>query len=74
VSDPLEMYLNDVFTTAANLVGVPGMSVPAGFSKEGLPIGVQLMASPFKEQILFDAAAAIEERAQLTERLPDEFK
>lgn len=73
VSDPLAMYLNDVFTTPANLVGVPGISVPMGFSKSGLPIGVQLMSAPFEEQVLFDAAFALEERAQLTERLPDGY-
>lgn len=74
VSDPLEMYLNDIFTTSANLVGIPGMSVPVGFSKSGLPIGVQLMAAPFNEQALFDAGLAVEERAQVKERLPNEYK
>lgn len=74
VSDPLEMYLNDIFTTSANLVGIPGVSVPVGFSKSGLPIGVQLMAAPFNEQVLFDAGLAVEERAQVKERLPDEYK
>lgn len=73
VSDPLAMYLNDIFTTSANLAGVPGMSVPMGFSKEGLPIGVQLMGAPFNEQIIFDAAYALEERAGIKERLPDGF-
>jgi aspartyl-tRNA(Asn)/glutamyl-tRNA(Gln) amidotransferase subunit A len=73
VSDPLAMYLNDIFTTSANLVGVPGMSVPVGFSKEGLPIGVQLMAAPFQEQVMFDAALALEERAGISERLPNGY-
>lgn len=74
VSDPLEMYLNDIFTTSANLVGVPGMSVPMGFSQNGLPIGMQLMAAPFQEQVMFDMGLALEERAQVWERLPDVYK
>lgn len=74
VEDPLEMYLNDIFTTALNLVGAPGISVPVGFSKQGLPIGVQLMSAAFNEQILFDAGLAIEERANVKELLPNEYK
>lgn len=70
VSDPLQMYLNDIFTTSANLVGIPGLSVPICLSKEGLPIGVQLMATHFNEQILFDAGEAIETRARFRENLP----
>lgn len=70
VSDPLQMYLNDIFTTSANLVGIPGLSVPVCLSKEGLPIGVQLMATHFNEQILFDAGEAIEARARFRENLP----
>lgn len=73
VSDPLAMYLNDIFTTSTNLVGVPGISVPMGLSQKGLPIGVQLMTAPFCEQGLFDAALSIEERAEWKERLPDEY-
>ncbi len=61
ISDPLAMYLNDIYTTSANLVGIPGMSVPAGLSKAGLPIGVQLLASHFQEQHLFNAGSVIEE-------------
>jgi aspartyl-tRNA(Asn)/glutamyl-tRNA(Gln) amidotransferase subunit A len=67
ISDPLEMYLNDIYTTSANLVGIPGMSVPAGFSKEKLPIGVQLLASHFQEQHLFNVGAVIEEALALKE-------
>ena len=61
ISDPLEMYLNDIFTTSTNLAGLPGMSVPAGFSAEGLPIGVQLTAKHFDEQRIFDVSLAIEQ-------------
>jgi aspartyl-tRNA(Asn)/glutamyl-tRNA(Gln) amidotransferase subunit A len=70
IDDPLKMYLNDIFTTAVNLVGVPGLAVPVGLSKNGLPIGVQLTAPHFNEQILFDAGAAIEERTKFNERIP----
>jgi len=67
IADPLKMYLNDIFTTSANLVGIPGMSVPAGFSKAGLPIGVQLLAAHFQEQHLFNAGKAIEEAMDIKE-------
>jgi len=71
VSDPLEMYLNDIFTTSTNLAGLPGMSVPGGFSKSGLPIGVQLTGRHFDEQILFDLGAALEEGLQVEKRVPN---
>lgn len=67
ISDPLQMYLNDVYTTSANLVGIPGMSVPAGFSKSGLPIGVQLLSAHFQEQHLFNFGSVIEESLNLKE-------
>ena len=67
IKDPLAMYLNDIYTTSANLVGIPGMSVPAGFSKDGLPIGVQLLAAHFQEQHLFNAGSVIEETLALKE-------
>jgi len=54
VDDPLEMYLADVFTLAANLAGIPGLSVPCGFSGEHLPIGMQLMGKPFDEATLLN--------------------
>lgn len=52
-SDPLEMYLSDIYTTSANLAGIPGISIPAAVSSEGLPIGLQLMAGQFNESVLF---------------------
>ena len=61
------MYLNDIFTTSANLVGIPGMSVPAGFSRDGLPIGVQLLSAHFQEQHLFNAGSVIEESLAIKE-------
>lgn len=67
IKNPVEMYSNDVFTTSTNLAGLPGMSVPGGFSKEGLPIGIQLTAKHFQEQKLFDVAYSIEQELQLKE-------
>lgn len=71
VEDPLQMYLNDIFTTSTNLAGVPGMSVPGGFSQEGLPIGVQLTAAHFQEQKMLNVAYSIEQAVQLQRRRPD---
>lgn len=58
--NPLQMYLSDIFTISTNLAGIPGVSVPAGFGKNGRPIGVQMMANHFDEPALFAAAAAYE--------------
>jgi aspartyl-tRNA(Asn)/glutamyl-tRNA(Gln) amidotransferase subunit A len=58
--DPLTMYLSDIFTIAANLAGIPAMSVPCGFSSAGLPIGLQLMGRPFDEESLIRAGGAFE--------------
>ncbi len=60
MDDPLAMYLSDVFTIGANLAGLPGLSVPAGLSPEGLPVGVQLLAPEDGEPALLRAARAIE--------------
>ena len=61
--DPVEMYLNDVFTVTVNLAGLPGISVPAGFSADGLPLGLQLIGRPFQEETLFSLAQVIEDSA-----------
>ena len=60
--DPLTMYLADIYTIPANLAGLPAMSVPAGLTAGGLPVGVQVLAAPFAEKTLFGAALAIERR------------
>jgi aspartyl-tRNA(Asn)/glutamyl-tRNA(Gln) amidotransferase subunit A len=70
ISNPLEMYLNDIFTTSTNLAGLPGMSVPVGFSTNGLPIGVQLMAKHFDEQSIFDVSYALEQEFRAGEKVP----
>jgi aspartyl-tRNA(Asn)/glutamyl-tRNA(Gln) amidotransferase subunit A len=61
--DPIAMYLEDIFTVTVNMAGLPGISVPAGLSSEGTPLGLQLIGKPFDETTLFRAAQAIEDRA-----------
>jgi aspartyl-tRNA(Asn)/glutamyl-tRNA(Gln) amidotransferase subunit A len=59
--DPIAMYLNDIFTVTVNIAGLPGMSIPAGLSSDGLPLGVQLIANRFCEGTIFRAAQVIED-------------
>jgi aspartyl-tRNA(Asn)/glutamyl-tRNA(Gln) amidotransferase subunit A len=59
-ADPIEMYLNDVFTVTVNMAGLPGLAVPAGLSAEGLPLGLQLIGRPFDEETLFSLGQVIE--------------
>jgi len=59
IDDPLQMYLSDITTISVNLAGIPGISIPAGFS-EGLPVGMQIMGRPFEEGVLFQVAQAFE--------------
>jgi aspartyl-tRNA(Asn)/glutamyl-tRNA(Gln) amidotransferase subunit A len=61
--DPIEMYLNDVFTVTVNMAGLPGIAVPAGLSSEGLPLGLQLIGRPFDEATLFSLGEVIEQAA-----------
>ena len=63
ITDPLQMYLNDVFTVTVNMAGLPGIAVPAGLSADGLPLGLQLIGKPFDEETLFQTAFAIEQAA-----------
>jgi aspartyl-tRNA(Asn)/glutamyl-tRNA(Gln) amidotransferase subunit A len=63
ISDPVQMYLNDIFTVTVNMAGLPGIAVPAGVSSDGLPLGLQLIGKPFDEETLFQTAAAIEQVA-----------
>ncbi|CAA2106481.1 Glutamyl-tRNA(Gln) amidotransferase subunit A [Methylobacterium bullatum] len=67
--DPVEMYLQDVFTITVNMAGLPGISVPAGLDAQGLPLGLQLIGRPFDEETLFAAAQVIETAAGRT-KLP----
>ncbi|WP_317057595.1 Asp-tRNA(Asn)/Glu-tRNA(Gln) amidotransferase subunit GatA [Roseovarius rhodophyticola] len=62
-SDPVEMYLNDVFTVTVNLAGLPGIAVPTGLDKQGLPLGLQLIGRPWEEGDLLNTAYALENAA-----------
>ncbi len=70
MTDPLTMYLSDIFTISVNLAGVPAMSLPCGFTKTNLPIGMQLIAQPFAEETIFQAAHAYEQETQWFKRKP----
>jgi aspartyl-tRNA(Asn)/glutamyl-tRNA(Gln) amidotransferase subunit A len=62
-ADPVEMYLNDVFTVTVNMAGLPGLSVPAGLDARGLPLGLQLIGRPFDEETLFSIGQVLEDAA-----------
>lgn len=62
-SDPVKMYLNDIFTVTVNMAGLPGIAVPAGVDARGLPLGLQLIGRPFDEETLFQAAHVVEQAA-----------
>ena len=64
--DPIAMYLNDIFTVPAPLAGIPGISVPAGLSSEGLPLGLQILGKAFDEETVLKVAGVVEEAAQFT--------
>ena len=64
INDPLAMYLSDIYTISANLAGLPGISLPAGFSKTNLPIGLQLLAPPFAEDRLLRAGRMFERETE----------
>lgn len=70
VDDPLSMYLSDVLTISTNLAGLPGISVPCGFSSQGLPIGFQIQASHFEEEKIFKAAYNLEQLLDLHPKYP----
>ena len=69
--DPLQMYLSDIFTISTNLAGIPGISVPCGYTKSGLPIGLQFQAGHFEEGKLIQAASAYERNAKFEKRRPN---
>ncbi|MBW3541940.1 MAG: Asp-tRNA(Asn)/Glu-tRNA(Gln) amidotransferase subunit GatA [Planctomycetes bacterium] len=71
VNDPLAMYLEDLYTLSANLAGLPGISIPAGFSSAGLPIGLQLLAPPLEEERLLRVARMHERETDWHERRPE---
>jgi len=71
VDDPLTMYLTDIFTLSTNMAGLPGISVPCGFSATGLPIGLQMMATHFDEVTLLRAGYGLEQTLDIKGRFPD---
>jgi len=71
IDDPLQMYLSDIYTISANLAGVPALSIPCGFSTAGLPIGMQLFAAPFREDLLLQAAFRYERETVWHTRKPN---
>jgi aspartyl-tRNA(Asn)/glutamyl-tRNA(Gln) amidotransferase subunit A len=71
-SDPLQMYLADVMTVAANLAGIPALSQCCGFTRAGLPIGLQVMGPPLGEEAVFRVAGAYEARTEWHRRLPED--
>ena len=74
LSDPLKMYLGDIYTVSVNLAGLPGISLPCGYDRNGMPVGLQLLGKPFDEKTIFRAAYSFEQTRQykrptaLTER------
>jgi aspartyl-tRNA(Asn)/glutamyl-tRNA(Gln) amidotransferase subunit A len=68
--DPIQMYLSDVATIPVNLAGIPAISIPCGFDEQGLPMGLQLMATHQGENILLQAAQQLETLTGLTNLLP----
>ncbi|TWA87474.1 aspartyl/glutamyl-tRNA(Asn/Gln) amidotransferase subunit A [Azospirillum brasilense] len=70
MDDPIQMYLNDVFTVPASLAGLPGMSVPAGVGSDGLPLGLQLLGRPFDEETVLRVGQVIEKAAAVTATPP----
>ena len=72
LSDPMKMYLGDIYTISANLAGLPGMSVPCGMDPQGLPIGLQLLGDCFKEKNILQAAYALEQSGAYTAGLAGE--
>ncbi len=71
VDDPLAMYLSDVFTLPVNMAGIAGISIPCGFSKEGLPIGLQVIGKPFDEGTIIQVAYTFEQNTDFHKRKPE---
>ena len=71
-SDPLAMYLADIFTISCNLAGLPGLVVPCGFTRGGLPVGLQLLGRPLDEATLLGAGAAYQRATDWHDRRPAE--
>jgi aspartyl-tRNA(Asn)/glutamyl-tRNA(Gln) amidotransferase subunit A len=64
------MYLSDIYTISVNLAGIPAISIPCGFTKKGLPVGLQILAKPFNEEMLFRVAYTYERNTLWHTRKP----
>ena len=73
-NNPLEMYLADICTVSVNIAGLPGISIPVGVNKEGMPVGMQLIGNRFKEEKILHAAYAMEQKLKFRENYKPEFK
>lgn len=73
-NNPLEMYLSDICTVSVNIAGLPGISIPCGVDKEGMPIGMQLIGNKFCEETILNAAYTFEQEIQFREKYKPEFK
>lgn len=71
MEDPLKMYLSDIFTISTNLAGIPGISIPCGFSKDGLPVGLQILGKHFDESTLLRLAYAFEQATDFHKKKPE---
>ncbi|MEK7526745.1 MAG: Asp-tRNA(Asn)/Glu-tRNA(Gln) amidotransferase subunit GatA [Patescibacteria group bacterium] len=71
ISDPLQMYLTDIFAATANLSGIPSLAIPSGFTQDNLPLGFQLMAPRFSENLLFDMGMKFEEQVNILDKQPN---
>jgi aspartyl-tRNA(Asn)/glutamyl-tRNA(Gln) amidotransferase subunit A len=74
VDDPLQMYLQDIFTLAPSLAGLPALSVPCGFDRDGLPIGLQIMGAAFDEATILRVGHAYEQATEWHRRKPGPIK
>lgn len=72
--NPLEMYLADICTVSVNIAGLPGISIPCGVDKEGMPIGMQLIGNKFSEETILNAAYTFEQKVKFREKYKPEFK
>ncbi len=73
MDDPLAMYLSDIYTIPVNLAGIPALSIPCGFTKTDLPVGLHLLTKPFDEETLFRVAYTFEQNSDFHERKPKEY-
>ncbi len=71
IKDPLQMYLTDIFTISVNLAGIPALSVPCGFTSQGLPVGLQIIGKPFDEETILKVAHAYEQNSGWHKRKPE---